>query len=437
MQSAVLAMRLQAIRRHLLNSSSERQRVPTYASSSVAAVVLVAASMTAASSFTSKESTQQRPVSSGQTTYTIRDASTRETTVSSTRPWNRSYNNNNNSKKEATLRWNGGNSRVTQCEGNKEEDMPPPHDYNSEQDRYHDTLKYHQEQLKDYQFRWSWENPESRKIPTVSWPTEKIIPDPEDVPALMTDLKFCDRSPSRRDDGAYCNLLRFRLATHLIMQNDENEKKKGLKWIKEMAENGYPDAMCSYGICLNDGRAGLEPNPNEAVVWWRLCCDMYDHNQSMYEMGVAFYTGEGVVENEEIAVKFFRRAAEAGHAGAAYMWGDCLLDGIGVVSDRGDALEWLVTAAELGHRGARSRVLAILTSKEGEDYGRFTDSSRQTFVEASAAASAAAATPVKVPTEPLSPRDVLIERRYTIGGGPGNPVVLQRRQSVVQDSRSA
>ena len=61
--------------------------------------------------------------------------------------------------------------------------------------------------------------------------------------------------------------------------------------------------------------------------------------------------------------------------------GDCLLDGIGVEIDRSMALKWLVRASQLGHRGARSRTMAVLTKKEDEDNGLFTDSSRQSLVE--------------------------------------------------------
>lgn len=77
---------------------------------------------------------------------------------------------------------------------------------------------------------------------------------------------------------------------------------------------------------------------------------MYDHPQAQYELAVALYTGEGVVENEEEAVSWFELAAKQNHPAACYMLGDCLLDGEGVEVDRGAALEWLVRAAELGHR---------------------------------------------------------------------------------------
>lgn len=106
----------------------------------------------------------------------------------------------------------------------------------------------------------------------------------------------------------------------------------------------------NHDRCLNDGRAGTDPNPEQAVVWFRRCADMYEHPQAQYELGVALYTGEGVVENEEEAIKWFRLASEQNHPAACYMLGDCLLDGSGVEIDRGAALEWLIRSSELGHR---------------------------------------------------------------------------------------
>eukprot|EP00984_Skeletonema_dohrnii_P017638 scaffold8080_cov144-Skeletonema_dohrnii-CCMP3373.AAC.2 len=158
--------------------------------------------------------------------------------------------------------------------------------------------------------------------------------------------------------------------------------------------------------------------------------DRYLHPQSVYELAVAKYTGEGVAEDEVEAVRLFALAAEQDHPAAAYMLGDCMLDGIGVEMDRGAALVWLVRASELGHRGARSRVMAVLEKKDGEDYGDFTDASRQTFVE-----------------HTLFSADKdghVIQRTATfrkkiggdIGGGPSNPTELHRRRTIVGKSRN-
>jgi len=198
-----------------------------------------------------------------------------------------------------------------------------------------------------------------------------------------------------------------------------------------------------YGMCLNEGRAGLDPNPQQAVVWFRLCSDMHFHPQAAYELGVALYTGEGAAEDEAAAARMFRRAADTGHPAAAYMLGDCLLDGVGVERDRAEALEWLVTAAELGHRGARSRVLAVLERDDAKDYGQFTDASRQTLKDSVPTQTGVASSESKTPEERdqsegrFQQRGATFERRFTIGGGARNPVVLARRRTIIKESRDA
>ena len=101
----------------------------------------------------------------------------------------------------------------------------------------------------------------------------------------------------------------------------------------------------------------------------------------MYELANAYYLGEGVAENPSLAVRYFRRAANLGHAGSAYMLGQCLLDGVGVPHrDRATALEWIITAAELGHQLARKRV-AIILNEEYKNILSKSNNQVQTHVE--------------------------------------------------------
>ena len=304
-----------------------------------------------------------------------------------------------------------------------------PSEIFEESERFEQTLQYHQRHLDMYRGKWDWkQNPKSR-IPTASWPFD--VPSSEDVGMIQSEMKYCNQSPNFRSDKEYCDTIRFRVASYLLP--NEETAEEALSILKDLAERGHPDGMCLYATCLNEGRAGLDINPKLAVSYWKLARDMYEHVQSTYELGVAFYTGEGVPEDEAEAVNMFRAAAEAGHSGAAYLLGDCLLDGIGTERDRAEALEWLIIAAELGHRGARSRVLAVLSKQEGVDYGRFTDASRQTFIVTAEEEVQKGTKIKKAKTQPARP--LLYERRFTIGGGARNPVVLARRQTIVTESR--
>jgi TPR repeat protein len=301
----------------------------------------------------------------------------------------------------------------------------------SEKERFEKALAYHRSRISQYRRDWEYKEggraTTSTKTPSRSWPDN--VPSNDDLSFMLEDIKYCNHSPNFRSDKEYCHRLKFRVASALLLQYDEASQKRGMEILRSLAETGMADAMAFYGICLNEGRAGLEPNAELAVFWFSRSVQMYLHPQSLYELGVAFYTGEGVVEDENKAVELFQLAAEQSHPAAAYMLGDCLLDGIGVDVDRGSALEWLVRASELGHRGARSRVMAVLEKKEGEDYGGFTDSSRQTFIEHTLFRA--------------NEEGQIIQRRTTlrkniggdIGGGPRNPTELQRRETIVSKSR--
>jgi hypothetical protein len=379
-------------------------------------------------------------------------------------------------------------NEFSSCDSHTQSQGHSSHHFHQQQEEsrnFKETLQHHKRHLSHYKQSWNWHNANSR-IPTVSWPLN--IPNDSEVPSLSLELSFCNKRRNKEDSNQkYCSDIQFQIASHMLLQPDINIQKKAFVMLQKLAENStsrngqshspnqnqdgnqspipnqisdayvHVDSICAYATCLNDGRGGIEPNPSAAVSWWKYASDKYDHIQSTYETGVALYTGEGVAEDEQLAVEYFRKAAESGHAGASYMLGDCLLDGVGVERDRGEALEWLVTAAELGHRGARSRVLAVLEKKEGVSYGEFTDGSRQSLIEKSKSDDEKMKIGVENDNEevknkdnaftsgkkrdeeekPYSRRPVTLEHRFTIGGGAKNPVVLARRKTIVTESRQS
>lgn len=300
---------------------------------------------------------------------------------------------------------------VTSCEKVAE----PDEDVFSEPARYEQCIAYHRSLLDEYRQKWDYNNVKSRTPTTTGWP--KQVPTEAEIPMLEFDYKFAS--------GKYRDDLQFRLAVYYL----DHDVSKAFRLLQDLAVlREHADAMCLLGVVCMEGHYA-EADPKRACMWFRRAADL-GHMQACYEMGVALYTGEGVTENEQEAVEYFERAASVGHAAAAYMLGDCLLDGVGVIRDRAEALEWIVAAGEMGHRGARSRVLAVLEKQEGDENGEFTDGSRQTFkrkVEDEEEE-------IKWTEEDLM-RLVTVERKFTIGGGSRNPVVLKRRRTVIAESR--
>eukprot|EP00590_Aulacoseira_subarctica_P007176 CAMPEP_0172428428 /NCGR_PEP_ID=MMETSP1064-20121228/46273_1 /TAXON_ID=202472 /ORGANISM="Aulacoseira subarctica , Strain CCAP 1002/5" /LENGTH=347 /DNA_ID=CAMNT_0013173201 /DNA_START=241 /DNA_END=1284 /DNA_ORIENTATION=- len=312
-------------------------------------------------------------------------------------------------------------------------------DFSSEETRFQVALGNHRKKLAYYKSKWEADNAADSSCKTqVCWPQD--IATPEEIPALRTELKFCRRSPNYRDDTMYCQQVQFRIATALLQSPTVKVAAEGLSMIKDLAERGHPDAMCLYGICLCEGKASLDPNPLQGVVWLRRCAELHGHAQSIYELGVAFYTGEGVVEDEGQAVKYFRMSSDDGHPGASYLLGDCLLDGFGTEKDRAEALERFIGAAERGHRGAQSRVLALLERRPGEP--------SEWFIDRNSSDTLSALSMTKQQEAKELSQDALyrLERRYTIGGepsdprrfyfgGPSPPAVIASRKTIVQNSR--
>ncbi|WP_230988311.1 tetratricopeptide repeat protein [Bathymodiolus japonicus methanotrophic gill symbiont] len=67
-------------------------------------------------------------------------------------------------------------------------------------------------------------------------------------------------------------------------------------------------------------------------------------------------TGIGVVQDDKEAFKWFRKAAEQGHAGAQDNLGMMYAIGKGVVQDDKEAFKWFRKAAEQGHASAQDNL---------------------------------------------------------------------------------
>ena len=65
------------------------------------------------------------------------------------------------------------------------------------------------------------------------------------------------------------------------------------------------------------------------------------------------------MEDYAEAVKWYRKAAEQGHAEAQYLLGVMYNNGNGVIKDFQEARKWYQKAAEQGHEGAEMALYAL------------------------------------------------------------------------------
>lgn len=84
-----------------------------------------------------------------------------------------------------------------------------------------------------------------------------------------------------------------------------------------------------------------------AVGYYQKAADL-DEAEAMFNLGYAFYHGEGIGQDYASAAMWFKRAAKKDFAKAQYNLAFCYMNGKGVPCDYEKALEWLIASAKQG-----------------------------------------------------------------------------------------
>ena len=108
--------------------------------------------------------------------------------------------------------------------------------------------------------------------------------------------------------------------------------------LKQKAEQGDADAQYNLGLMYYNGE-GVPQDDTEAVRWWRAAAEQGFAN-AQSNLGVMYENGEGVPEDDEEAVRWFRAAAEQGLAEAQFNVGLMYANGRGVTQDDEEAYKW-------------------------------------------------------------------------------------------------
>jgi TPR repeat protein len=129
------------------------------------------------------------------------------------------------------------------------------------------------------------------------------------------------------------------------------------------AQIGDADAQFSLGVIYENvggGRKSLAADAKqgaiEAAKWYRLAANQ-GHAAAQYQLADFYDHGIGVPKDFAEAAKWFRRSAEKGHSGAQRWMGD-LYDqhsGVGSLDDKNDAeaVKWYGLAASQGNSEAQ------------------------------------------------------------------------------------
>ena len=100
-------------------------------------------------------------------------------------------------------------------------------------------------------------------------------------------------------------------------------------------------------------RLGVDQDEQEALKWYRKAADQ-GYAVAQFKRGICFHEGEGVTRSYEKAAKWFQKAADQGHADAQCCIGAMLCRGQGGPVDFVGAREWFRKAATQGRATPRT-----------------------------------------------------------------------------------
>lgn len=102
------------------------------------------------------------------------------------------------------------------------------------------------------------------------------------------------------------------------------------------------EAQYVLGLMHTNGW-GVAKDEVEAAKWFRLAADQ-GHADAQYILGVIYNTAQGVAKDDAEAVRWFRLASKQGHAQAQFSLAVLYGLGAGVEKDRERALMWFILA---------------------------------------------------------------------------------------------
>ena len=164
--------------------------------------------------------------------------------------------------------------------------------------------------------------------------------------------KWCMRSA---EDG--CPQAQFYLAImHFEGRGVHQDDRETLRWCRLSAKLGLPQALHFMGSMHARGLGGLAMSEEDALYWYYKAAKT-GYNASFYEIGCLFCYGSvksptGLRGDAE-AFRWWRRAAEHGHAESQFKISLQYAEGRGVSRNAAESAKWCAESARQGHRIAQ------------------------------------------------------------------------------------
>jgi hypothetical protein len=142
--------------------------------------------------------------------------------------------------------------------------------------------------------------------------------------------------------------------------------------LRRAADLGDKWAQCNLGVRLAKGD-GMPQDHEEAVRWFRTSA-LSGYAVGAANLGWAYQSGRGVSQDLKSAAEWYKQAAYHGHAESQYNLALLYLDGAGVQADRNKAVALLKSASKKGLEAARE----LLSQLEAEPNSTVETDARRT-----------------------------------------------------------
>jgi len=160
------------------------------------------------------------------------------------------------------------------------------------------------------------------------------------------------------------------------------DESEAIKWYRRSAEGGYAPAQFVLGY-FHQGHGRLDYDHDEVLKWYGKASDQgyakaqfnlgcyYDHGQGesgkLVSGGPTVWTKFGIPRNPVEALKWYRKAAENGHAQAQYLMGKSYHSGKDVPEDHAQSVKWWRKAAEQGNPASQFNLGVMYFHGHGTD----------------------------------------------------------------------
>lgn len=136
---------------------------------------------------------------------------------------------------------------------------------------------------------------------------------------------------------------------------------QAVQLLTPLATAGNSLAQYRLGMMYYHGN-GVPEDEKQAIFWWKKAAAQ-GYAEAMFQLGSAFLFGSQtarfVPDPDREAATWYFQAASAGHAEAQYHLGLLFLAGKGVIDNREEAARWLRKAASQGHPEAKKALASV------------------------------------------------------------------------------